>query len=297
MKLKELYQSVTDTIIRDLEAGVPSWVRPWTSRGGGALPYNYATRRPYSGINIPILWAKAIERGWPNGWMTYRQAGALGAHVRSGERATTIVFTKKLLIEDDDEANRITLLKTFAVFNQSQIDCLPMAFVPPVKPMRQPDDEATRFIQSTHARILHGGDRACYHPHSDTIALPEPAAFDSYQYYLATALHELVHWSGADTRLGRDLTGRFGTSAYAAEELIAELGAAFLCARLGVEGRLRHAEYIANWLTLLRTDPRAIFTAAAKAQQATDYLASIGIADVSSVVTEGAPAELHTRSC
>ena len=142
----------------------------------------------------------------------------------------------------------------------------------PVRPDLDPT--STTFINATHARINHGGNRAYYMPAMDLVWLPPPNDFESYQHYLATALHELAHWSGAKHRLDRQLNNRSSTRAYAAEELVAELSAAFLCAHLNIEGKLRHAEYIANWLELLREDPRAIFTAASKASQAADFLRS-----------------------
>ena len=273
MKISELYEAVTATIIKDLEAGTATWIKPWQSKSGGVLPYNAATKRGYNGINIPILWHASSVNGWPTmGFMTYRQAIAANAQVRAGEKGTHVVFTKQLLVGEGDDEKKIGMLKSFTVFNQAQIDGLPQE--EPVEPLteKQRDDQATRFIESTRADIKHGGDRACYVPSKDFIVLPHSTDFESYEHYLATALHETVHWSGHETRLKRELKSRFHEKAYAAEELIAELGAAFLCAHLGVQGQLRHADYIASWLELLKDDPRAIFTAASKASQAADYL-------------------------
>lgn len=274
MKVQQLYEAVTASIVKDLEAGVAGWLKPWKTKGGGVLPFNYATSRSYSGINIPILWFEKQEKGYgSSGWLTYKQAQAIGGQVRAGEKSTTIVFTKKYTFkQDDDVEKQIKLLKTFAVFNVAQIDGLEAEVPAPVLSEPERDDQAIRFIKATNAQIEHGGDRACYIPSKDKIQLPHTTDFESYEHYLATSLHELCHWTGAKHRLDRDLKPRFDTKAYAAEELVAELGAAFLCAHLGVQGQLRHSEYIANWLQLLKDDNRAIFTASAKAQQAADYL-------------------------
>jgi antirestriction protein ArdC len=277
MKLQELYAQVTSTIIKDLEKGVATWVKPWKSGAkGGIMPYNAATGRQYRGINIPILWHARQTREYPTaGWLTYKQGLPLDAHVRKGEVGTTVVFTQQLTIhenKEDDEERRISMLKTYTVFNEAQIDDLPKT--PQAEVLEYTDEDALAFINATQARINHGGNRAYYMPAMDQVWLPSPNDFESYEHYVATALHELAHWSGAKHRLDRQLNNRFGTQAYAAEELVAELSAAFMCAHLNIEGKLRHAEYIANWLELLREDPRAIFTAASKASQAAGFLRS-----------------------
>jgi len=273
MQMSDLYERVTATIIADLEKGVASWTRPWTVKGGSIMPRNYATKRQYNGINICILWDAQIRHDWPSSlWLTYKQAQDIGAQVKGGEKSTRVVFTSKLTVGEGEEEKRIGYLKSFSVFNIAQMEGIETPAAAPVLPQKERDDQATRFITSTGADIRHGGDRAYYRPADDYIRLPDTTAFESYEHYLATALHETVHWSGHEKRLKRDLKNRFGTKAYAAEELVAELGAAFLCAHLGVEGQLRHAEYLANWLELLKEDNRAIFTAASKASQAADYL-------------------------
>lgn len=277
MKLTELYQSVTNSIIKSLEEGVAPWTRPWKfARANGIMPNNGATNRPYSGINVIILWAKREEHHYstPN-WMTYRQAAGLCAQVRAGEKSTTVVFTKKLSIKDKDseEEKTVGMLKTFNVFNEDQIDGLPV-YEAEVLPPAQRDERLECFIDKTRALIRVGGNRAYYDTTCDLIAVPPKHQFRSLEQFYATNLHELSHWTGAKQRLDRDLGKRFGTQSYAAEELVAELSAAFLCAHLGIAGELRHAEYIATWITLLKEDDRAIFTAASKASQAADYLRS-----------------------
>ena len=279
MKVSDLYQTVTNGIIADLEKGVATWTKPWKDGNSGAImPVNAATGRQYSGINIPMLWHAKEVRGYKQPlWMTYRQALLQDAHVRKGEIGTTVVFTKRIMVKREDEDKQIGMLRTFVVFNVEQIEGLPETPIEPATiggDTERKDDEAITFIARTQADIRIGGDRACYVPSRDFVAMPPEPAFKSREHFLATGLHELSHWSGHKTRLDRDLSGRFGTQAYAAEELIAELSAAFLCAHLGIEGQLRHAEYIASWLELLKSDNRAIFTAASKASAAADYLRS-----------------------
>jgi antirestriction protein ArdC len=279
MRITDLYASVTQSIVRELEAGAAPWLRPWRNgRTSGLMPQNYVTGRPYSGINIMLLWAARDAGGYAeNGWMTFKQALERGACVRKGEKATAVVFTKKLTVKDkekEDEEKRINMLRTYSVFNQAQIDGLSEEKPEPPAPILPPIEAAARFIAATKADIRIGGNKACYVPSLDFVAMPAPQLFKSHEGYYATNLHELGHWAGAAKRLNRDLTGRFGTRKYAAEELVAELTAAFLCARLGIEGQLRHAGYIESWVELLKHDDRAIFSAASKASQAADYLRS-----------------------
>ena len=273
MKLAELYQQVTRKIVMELQQGVVPWVRPWKHRHvGGLLPQNFATGRPYSGINIPILWGMAAERGYErHQWLTYKQAQALKAQVKKGEHGPIVVFTKKLRVGEEDEQKLISMLRTYTVFNVAQVDGL--TFEDPA-PLPEPERDANveRFVEATHADIRYGGNQAMYVPSRDYVAMPPAGAFQEIGSFYCTELHELSHWTAHEKRLNRDLKNRFATKAYAAEELIAELSAAFLCAHLGVEGELRHAGYIADWITLLRDDDRAIFTAAAKASQAADFL-------------------------
>jgi antirestriction protein ArdC len=288
MKIADLYQSVTADIIKDLEAGTAPWTKPWKNGNtGGILPMNAATKRGYNGINIPILWHAQITHGYKTAsWMTYKQASELGAQVRGGEKSTHIVFTKQLNVKDTetDEEKKIGMLKAYSVFNVAQIDGLePPEDIGQLEPDAR-QDAVTTFIAATKADIRIGGDQACYIPALDFICLPPESAFESREHFLATSLHECGHWSGHKTRLDRDLKSRFNEKAYAAEELIAELNAAFLCAHLGITGQLRHADYIASWISLLKEDDRAIFTAASQASKAADYLRSF-----SEVLQEEAP--------
>jgi len=276
--ITQLYQDVTNRIIAEMEQGAVPWTRPWRTQAGtttGIMPANAATGRAYHGINIPILWDAASTRGYPrNVWLTYKQAEAAGAQVRKGERGTHIVFTKKLAVTDEvtEETRSISMLKAHVVFNVAQVEGLPDPAPTAEVPPEARHDAAEAFIAATGADIRHGGDIACFVPSRDVINMPPRGAFRSPESYHATVLHELGHWTGLPSRLGRDLTGRFKSKAYAAEELIAEMASAFLCAHLSIEGELRHAGYLADWLGLLKEDNRAIFTAASKASLAADFL-------------------------
>lgn len=280
---KNLYQTVTDRILAELEQGAAPWLKPWKhgrGNGAGLLPRNAATGHRYRGINVPILWGAAEAAGYPaHGWMTFKQALDLGGHVRKGEKGTQVVFTKKLTVKEEAEGGeererQVSMLRGYTVFNLAQIDGLPERITAPVAPPPPElrESRVASFVEATRADIRHGGNEACFIPSRDIVQMPPAPAFRSPEHYEATLLHELGHWSGHNSRLDRNLTGRFGTQAYAAEELIAELTAAFLCAHLGVTGELRHAGYIASWVRLLKDDKRAIFTAASKASQAADYL-------------------------
>ena len=272
--MKAIYETVTNQIIAELEAGAIPWTQPWKNqRRGGVMPLNAATGRPYSGINIPILWHAVAANGYPSHeWMTFKQAIEKKAAVKKGSKGTMVVFTKRIPRGDDDEHATISMLKTYHVFNVEQIDGLPE--IPTRTSTVTPIETAERFIAATKADIRIGGSKACYVPSLDFIAMPPKEAFAEASSFYATNLHELGHWTGSEKRLNRDLKNRFGTKAYAAEELIAELTAAFLCAHLDIKGELRHAGYVQDWISLLREDKRAIFTAASKASQAADHLRS-----------------------
>ncbi len=276
----DLYQSVTDTIVASLESGAVPWVRPWTAIGKhGGMPYNAVSGKPYRGINVALLWAPQYPA---NAWMTFKQARDIGANVRKGEHGSMIVFYKPFAVTDrnaapDADGNRpermIPLLRSFTVFNVAQIDNLPAKFAVADTPSEQPAP-TVRDAMMALATVQHGGDKAFYAPGPDFIRLPNPSQFNSIAEYRAVALHELTHWTGHATRCAREYGKRFGDSAYAREELVAEMGSAFLCAVAGVDGRLQHVEYLAAWLTILKADKRAIVIAASHAQKAADYILS-----------------------
>lgn len=271
----DLYQIVTDKILASLEQGVAPWVKPWSDTSGG-MPFNAISGKAYRGINSMLLFAPAGAIG--NGWMTYKQAQDVGAQVRKGEKGSMIVFFKPWKVTDKnapqgESAERmIPILRYFTVFHTSQIDNLPVKFQP-VAPVRLPEVERIAAAEKimAQATVNHGGDRAYYRPATDAIQLPEMAQFADVESYYGTALHELTHWTGHKSRLDREYGKRFGDTAYAREELVAEMGAAFLCAAAGIEGKLQHVEYLANWIKVLKQDKRAILVAAGAAQKAADF--------------------------
>jgi antirestriction protein ArdC/DNA repair protein RadC len=266
---RDLYQVVTDKIVAALETGTPPWIRPW-SGDLERVPVNGSSRRPYRGINCILLTLEAQLRGFArNLWLTYRQAAALGAQVRGGERGVTVVFYKPHELpaseaEDRPEPRVVPLLRSFTVFNVEQVDRLPERLQQPAAEPNGwlPEHAPEELLANSGARIEHGGFAAFYSPADDRIQLPERELFADAGSYYATALHEVVHWSGHPKRLDRQLGRRFGEAAYAVEELIAEIGSAFLCAACRLEGHLQHPAYIANWVKVLKADKRAVFTAA-----------------------------------
>lgn len=278
----DLYATVTAKILAELEAGAAPWVKPWSGVAyGAAHPHNATTGRAYSGINVVLLWMAQSEASYPAArWLTFKQALEVGGNVRKGEKGVKVVYVNAVEREQENaagelETRRIPFLKQYTVFNVAQCENLPARIIggEPVEP-RNADQRAElvdQFLQVTGARFIEGG-AAYYRPGSDDITLPPFEAFTGADHYYATAFHELGHWTGHKSRLDRNLRGRFGDDAYAAEELVAELAAAFMCAEFGFDGELRHAGYIDHWIKLLKADNRAFFTAAAKAQQAVDYL-------------------------
>jgi antirestriction protein ArdC len=284
MAARNLYIEVTQRIIAELERGAAPWVKPWAATPGRNTPHNAATGRPYSGINVMLLWMTHYETP---AFLTYKQALALGGNVRKGEHGTKVYFVKPVAAKpkDGDEANGkgYMVLREYTVFNVAQCENLPPRIIAPkaVKAGNERDLTIEAFIQATGAdyREGAGGDRAFYSPGGDFVAMPAFAAFKTAAGYYGTAFHELGHWTGGKARLGRDFAGRFGDRAYAAEELVAELTAAYLCAEFDIDGELRHAGYIESWITLLKDDPKAIFTAASKAQQAADHLRGLALQD------------------
>lgn len=276
----DLYAAVTARIVAALEAGTPPWIRPWTGVDCDPTPANATSQRPYRGINVLLLNLQAMSCGYAsNRWLTFQQALGIGARVRKGEHGTPIVFFKLHEVEgkaEVSEPNRrvVPLLRSFTVFNVDQVDGLPPALAAPTPAdaVWDPIDEAERLIGESGAVVRHGGSRAFYAPSDDAIQLPPRGAFRSASDYYATALHELTHWTGHPQRCNRPLEGRHAISAYAFEELVAEMGSAFLCNHCRLPGKLQHESYITNWLQALRNDKRLIFTAASQAQKAADYL-------------------------
>ena len=279
--VSDLYTTVTNQIIAALEAGTPPWHCPWRGGGADARPANATTGRMYRGINVLLLNLQAMAHGYSaSRWLTFQQALSVGGHVRKGEHGTQIVFFKMHEVESgalpDPGADRrvIPLLRSFTVFNVDQVDGLPDALAPePLEPGSwEPLEAADHILERAGAEIRHGGSKAFYAPDADFIQLPPVSAFDSASDYYSVALHELTHWTGHPSRCDRPLGRRHGIDAYAFEELVAEMGSAFLTNYCGLAGRTQHASYVASWLEALRNDKRLIFTASSQAQKAADFL-------------------------
>lgn len=283
---RDLHAEITNRLIAAIEADPGKPQMPWRRSSAPLwMPQNALSNNAYNGINVVNLWVAAEARGFTSPiWATYKQWAELGAQVRKGAKAEMIIFYKQYDVEadpddaDDDRKRRVA--RASHVFNAADVD----GFDIPDQPERLGPiariEAADRFITATGARIEHGGDRAFYRPSTDHIQMPDEGLFTGTdtmtrdESWFAVALHELSHWTLPAHRCNRVLDGRFGKQAYAAEELVAEISAAILCAELGVtqDTRPDHAAYIANWLQLLKDDPKAIFTAAAKASQAVAYL-------------------------
>lgn len=272
----DIYQTVTDNIIAALEGGVKPWSCPWQRVSGmSGLPSNHATGVAYSGVNIMLLWCSASKQGFSDSrWMTYRQAQAAGGQVRKGEHGTTAIFYATLEKENDaGEIDHIPMLKTFTVFNVQQIDGLVLTTeTVGHEATFDPSPQAENLFRNSGANIIEKGQNAFFNPSTDEVWLPERHLFADAANFYATGLHELVHWSSGRGHLNREMKGKFGSVDYAFEELIAELGSAFLMADLGIVGEVQHESYIASWLKALKNDKRYIFKAASAASKAHRYL-------------------------
>lgn len=282
--IPDVYTQITDHIVNAMETAGP-FKLPWITDSGATCtrPINIASKRPYNGVNVLSLWIAAVSQEYPSHlWGTYRQWQDAGCQVRKGEKASVIVFYRKL--DSEDQKTERFVAKASWVFNAAQVDGYTEPVVElPAGPLFDPLVQAEDFVAETGAKVEERGDLACYIPSQDLIMMPERRRFtgthsvSTGEAFYSTLCHELIHWSGTETRLNRDLTGRFGDQAYAVEELVAELGAAFLCADLGIcqTPREDHAAYIKSWLAVLKSDKRAVFTAASKAVQAADWLQSL----------------------
>lgn len=282
----DLYQRVTDQIVAALEQGVRPWQKPWSATaatGRIVLPMR-SNGVPYRGTNILMLWGAATDNGYQSPtWLTYKQAAELGGQVRKGEKGSLVVFASTMTrSETDDQTGEenernVPFLKGYTVFNTEQIDGLPERFntVPFSRPATvERNARVEVFATATGAMIRHGGNRAFYSPTTDSVQMPPIEAFRDAASYYGVLAHELTHWTGHASRLDRQFGKRFADKAYAFEELVAELGSAFISAELDLtaEPRADHADYLGHWLGILKADKRAIFTAASHAQRAADYL-------------------------
>ncbi len=270
------YETVTRGLIAELERGdVPPWIQPWN--GATGMPMSLASGRSYSGINVLSLWSATSAYGFGSRWwLTFRQARELGGHVRRGERGTSVLaFSIRDVDEIDEsgtETRRLAFARNFRVFNAEQCEGITIPDEPSPPTEVERDAQIDGFVAATGATVVHRGTRALYRPRADRIEMPQPGRFRDRGSYYATLLHELVHWAGHPDRLARERGTRFGDDAYAREELVAELGAALLCAEFGVPGQLQHAAYLGHWVAQLKADARLLVRSAAAAQRAVDYL-------------------------
>jgi antirestriction protein ArdC len=282
----DLYTRVTDQIVAELEAGVRPWVQPWNAAhaaGEVSRPLRF-NGLPYRGINIVLLWLSALRQHFACPlWMTYKQAAELGGQVRRGAKGSLVVyadtFTRRQTDDKGEEQEvEVPFLKSYSVFNAEQIDGLPAHYYARAEQpahLAQRIERAERFAAGTGADVRHGGGLAYYTPAGDFVQMPQFESFRQAEGYYATLAHELTHWTRHPSRLAREFgRQRWGDEGYAMEELVAELGAAFLCADLGLTPEVRddHAAYIGSWLKVLKNDKRAIFTASGHAQRAADFL-------------------------
>ena len=286
MEKADIYSRITNRIIAELESGCRPWLKPWNAEhAAGRITRPLRSNGiPYRGINVINLWLTATARGYACPiWLTYKQAQELGGHVRKGEHGELVVYANRITrtetTEKGEEIDReIPFLKGYTVFNAEQIEGLPPHFTAPAAPTLDPLQrvaQAEAFFANTGAEIRHGGDRAFYAIGADYVQLPPFETFRDAESYYATLGHECCHWTKHEKRLNREFgRKRWGDEGYAAEELVAELGSAFLCADLGLtpEPRPDHAAYVESWLRVLKNDKRAIFTAASHAERAAAFL-------------------------
>lgn len=277
--MDDIRQTITDRIIMLLERGTTKTGSRWTGNASKGLPVNARTGEAYRGINVLVLWTEMAERGYASSqWLTYNQAAALGAQVRKGEKSVICVYyqtvQKKDDRADDDEASSYFLAKPFWLFNLAQIDNLPADLMAnPTTTEFNGHAAAEQILIESRAQINYGFDSAYYSPSEDRICLPDRARFTTTENFYATALHELAHWTGHETRLNRQFGKRF-TDAYGFEELVAELSAAFIVGTLGmIDATIEaHADYLSSWIKILKSDKGAIFSAAALAAKAADFI-------------------------
>jgi len=283
----DVYQKITDQIVRELERGVRPWMKPWNAEhaAGRITRPLRGNGIPYQGINVLMLWSAAMAKGYAAPiWMTFKQSSDLGAHVRKGEEGSLVVYADKIVRTETDAATgekaerAIPFMKGYTVFNVEQIDSLPEHYYAKPAPRTetvQRIEHAEAFFAATGATVRHGGTMAFYSITHDHVQMPPIEAFRDAESYYATLAHETTHWTRHPSRLDRDFgRKRFGDSGYAMEELVAELGSAFLSADLDLTPEVRddHAAYIASWIKVLKDDKRAIFSAASHAQRAADFL-------------------------
>lgn len=303
---RDIYQDITNKIIAQLEDGSRPWLKPWNAEhaaGRITRPLRH-NGEPYHGINILMLWASAEEQGFVSPyWLTFRQAQSLGGCVRKGEKGSTVVYastfeTTDTNAEGEEVEQRIPFLKQYTVFAADQCEGLPAHYYEMKEPANNDIERiaaADAFFKATQAHIREGGGKAYYAISSDHIQMPKLECFRDAESHAATLSHEMCHWTRHPTRLDRHLgRKRWGDEGYAMEELVAELGSAFLCADLSITPEVMpdHAAYLASWLEVLKDDKRAIFSAASMASKAVDYLHSLQLAEQAAVTSQAYEVEL-----
>ncbi len=302
MSKPDIYTQVTNQIIADLENGVTPWAKPWTDAKGiipADMPKNGQSGKDYSGINILLLWASAWSKGYGTGtWLTFKQCKALGGSVIKGEKATTVVYADRFVTSDEKKAAKeegraaqtIPFLKRYSVFNAKQCEDLPDHFYNEIEPViwEDAEPECERIVKQTGAALEWHPSRCFYKPSSDVVHMVPPQQFAEPMDYYRTLFHELTHWTGHRSREDRLKPCAKGGPDYAFEELVAELGAAFISARLGLPPVTRHADYIGSWLNRLKSDKRFIFRAASLASRAADRV--MGAGEIAPPVKPQAPA-------
>ena len=268
-----VHDSVTNKILEQFEQGVVPWRKRWQLAGPDGLPRNLVSDRPYSGINIILLWLTSLECGYGDRrWLTFNQVKELGGKVK-GQSATRIIFAgqgKKT--RDDGEEETYTCVKFYNVFNAQQVEGLELEPDAEAEPFEVRLGHVRDFVAAQSVPIIHGGNQAFYSPTRDVITLPPQGSFFDEEGYWATALHELAHATGHPSRLGR-VFGKRGTPEYAREELVAELACCFTCAELGMTPSFEDsASYLSHWCELLGDSKTAIFQAAREASRVSQYL-------------------------
>lgn len=282
---RDLYQEVTDTIVSQLEAGVVPWQKPWQGQDSSvlSLPQNTVTGNHYRGINILLLWTAALQHEFPTQeWASFYQWQNRKQSIRKGEKGTTIVYYDTIEKEENGELKKIPLLKSSVVFNKSQLANYKPEDEQPANPVSLVEriGKVEEFIYNTEVIVEHKGTKACYLPGKDKIQMPAPEYFidtetsKASEGYYATLLHELTHWTGHPKRLDRKFGKKFGDETYAMEELVADLGSAFLCAELDITKAVNpnHASYIDHWLKQLKDNKYCVFKAASEATNAIRYM-------------------------
>jgi antirestriction protein ArdC len=285
--MRDMHREITDKILAQLKTGVAPWRKPWSERvgaHGSVMPRNAVTGRFYSGVNVLLLWSHAEVQGWGPRWLTFKQAKAAGGTVRSGEHGLAVIFVKKLLVKDDKKEDpkakkSIGFLRAYTVFNVAQCDGLPDSVLgvgearqhAPVNPDGR-DADLDAFVTATEIPVRERGARAQYAPSLDVIDMPAFEAFVGAHPYYSTLFHEMGHATGHEKRLNRSLKGKFGDREYAAEELIAELTSAFVCAEWGIDMGEAPAAYVDHWVSLLSEKETAIVTAASAATKAVEWM-------------------------